>query len=171
MKLFFVILVIVLLVPVPIKITLKFFNKNFYLFVYNFQIDINKNLKKFTGKKKIKNEKTLKKIPIIKLVGKFNKNPIKPYYFFTLHMDYGFEDAAATSIFYGLVYTLYPWFYKFLSAFLNVKKYNFNIKPHFNKTLFNLEINSIFLLNIVNVIYIVILITSVFFNTKKINAD
>lgn len=166
MRLFLLILIIILLVPFPIKVTFKLLNKNFYLFIYNFRIDISKNIKKYNAENTEK-EKKLQKTSVIRLLHKFSKNPIKPYYYFSLHMDYGFEDAAVTGLFYGLIYSIYPWIYKFLSVFLHIKKYDFSVKPHFNKTLLNLEINSIILLNIVNVICIIILFRSLYFDTKK----
>lgn len=170
MKLFFIILAVLLLVPFPIKVRFKLINKEFYLFIYSFKIDISKNIKKYNPET-IKKKKAFTKNSIIKLLHRFDRNPLKPYYYFTINMDYGFEDAAFTGIFYGLIYSIYPWIYKFLSIFLNIKKYNFSVKPHFNKSLFNLEINSIFLLNIVNVICIIILILSVYFSTKKADID
>ena len=170
MKLFFIFLAVLLLVPFPIKIKFKLINKKFYLFIYSFRIDISKNIKKYNAET-IKKKKTFRKTSIIELLHKFDKNPMKPYNYFSINMDYGFEDAAFTGLFYGMIYNTYPWIYKFLSIFLNVKKYNFSVKPHFNKSFFNLEINSIFLLNIVNVICIIILILSVHFSIKKADID
>ncbi|MDF2881021.1 MAG: hypothetical protein K0R54_1578 [Clostridiaceae bacterium] len=171
MKVFLIILVVLLLVPLPIKVKFKLFNTNLYLYIYRFKIDISKNIKKYTEENIVRKRINMRNISIIKLLRKFNKNPVKPYYYFTVHMDYGFDDAAATGLFYGFIYSISPLLYKFLSIFLNIKKYNFSVKPHFNKTIFNLEINSIFLLNIVNVICIIFLILSVYFNTKKVNTD
>lgn len=136
-------LLILLFIPIPLITKIKYHRK-LDIFIYNKKISIHKN----KNKKKSKNRKKIKLL-------------WKPYIKVNIKLLYGFDDAAATAISYGLIFSVLPLIKRLLSKFFNVKGFSQDIKLDYKRKIFDLYIRCIILFNIaqiiVNLIYIIYL--------------
>lgn len=159
------ILLIVLLIsfiPIPIKITIIYNNKDLKINIYNFKINLDKNKTQQNiikaKKKKDKKNKRNFKISFSKLIYKLDNSVLKPHLRFKLNLNYGLEDAANTAILYGVLNSFIPFIIRILEIIFKIKKYNFFIKPNLKNPEFNIELNCIFFISMANIINILFLI-------------
>lgn len=171
MKLFLILLVILLIffTPVPIKFSIYYSDKDYYIKIYRFAI-VSK--KKDTLKKQIKHEvlhEGKEKFNILSFLYKninrksFLSNlyhsKFKPLLRIKLSLQYSFNDAARTAISYGLLCEAPPLVFFLLNFPFNIRKFNFNINPIFeDKFLLKFESSSIIFLSFANIIYIIIIL-------------
>lgn len=137
------ILIILLFIPIPLIIKVEYKDK-LDIFIYNKRITITKNNNK---RKSIK--------------GKNIKILWKPYTKVIIKLLYGFDDAAATAISYGLIFSVLPIIKNLLARYFNVKSFSQDIKLDYKRKIFNLFMKCIILINIaqiiVDLIYIICL--------------
>lgn len=192
----FLFLLFIILITLPIKLTLHISKNYFYIKFYNILLFspekgvINKLLKKLSNKNSSKDIKTPnsqkmnskskrhnpflkkikeKKLSIIKLYRNLTNNKFKPRLIFISDIDFELEDAAITAISYGIASNLIPLLYCNFSKLFKVKNFALKINPHFTgKNLLNFTITSIISFNIVQIIYILVLIIKSFENKKEV---
>lgn len=163
----FIILILIFVIPFPIIMSFEYTGK-LYLYIYFIKIQIeNKFLD--PEKHEIKEKSTARELNKMKYFSKenikilFNKlrnNYIKPKISIDFKINYGFEDASFVALSYGTFYSLSPLLYRLINSIFKVKKYNYNVYPHYNKILFNFKFKSIIMINLVKIINILIIILS-----------
>ncbi|WP_160691515.1 DUF2953 domain-containing protein [Clostridium sp. C2-6-12] len=182
MKLFFIFLVILLIIfiPIPIKFNIYYSGVNYYIKLYGVTIISQKKVKKKKNllsktKPKIKkkiinfsklfNKVNFKSLEYKPLISKLYHSKFKPILKVNLFVDYSLNDAAKTAIFYGVLCQTPPIIYIILSILFKINKYNFKVNPIFEDKFFlKIETSSIFFLSLANIIYIIIIL---FKFTKK----
>ncbi|MBC8060934.1 MAG: DUF2953 domain-containing protein [Clostridiaceae bacterium] len=159
MNVFIIILIILLtiiFIPIPLKLTLKFNKDEASLYFYSKKIKI-KDESKPTKKGKIIKHKIIfrpKFLNTENLYFTLKANRHKPTLKLLIELEFGFEDAALTGLFYGLSSTIYPFLYQYLKLFFKIPRYTLEPTPNFENNCFKLNIESIFSLSIVKAIYI-----------------
>ncbi|WP_051823825.1 DUF2953 domain-containing protein [Clostridium sulfidigenes] len=162
------IVTLVLLFPIPIKITLIYANEIFTLKIYN-KVIIPSKTKKTKAKNKNKRSdyvKTHNEEKISKLKFKDLKGVIELFinskFKFTIRtkfrMDYSIEDAAINAITYGFLYQITAFISTILNLFFKVKNFTPTINIKYNENFFKFESTSIIFINIAKIIYMVIVI-------------
>lgn len=174
----FFLIIFVLFIPIPLKIYISYKNNMFIVKFYRFTLYPLKYKKtvcksyskvkekdKFTHKLKNSfNKDTLQKILYI-----LCKNKFKPGLKLNLNIDYGFEDAALTGLSYGLLNTIFAPLQHIMNLIFKVKKLELNALPDFNGSKLNLEIKSIILISIAQIINICIKIGFTLYKSYKEN--
>ncbi len=173
MVIFLLIFLFISFLFMPIKITLYFSNKDYFIRLYRFNLLSKEGglLKKFITKSKTKknykkkSKKTnTKKKPFLKisfkrLYGKLKNNVYKPKLNLCVNLNFSLADAATTAIFYGLLCNLNYIIYKILSIIFNLSGFNFNPNPEFKDSLLlEFTISSIISCNLAQIIYMLFLI-------------
>jgi len=158
----FFLMLIILLFPIPIKITLKYVNKVLEIFIYNKKINI-KNFFNEDKKNKLNYESDTKSIKNffkslilnnIKLIIRQTKNSkFIPTLTLNTKIEYGLDDAALVAILFGLINSTYSLLYTILLNFAKVKDTDFKVIPHFEKSDLYIEISSIIYINFAKIIY------------------
>lgn len=162
------IVTLILLFPIPIKITLIYANEIFTLKIYN-KVIIPSKTKKTRAKNKNKRSdyvKTHNEEKISKLKFKDLKGIIELFinskFKFTIRtkfrMDYSIEDAAINAITYGFLYQITAFISTILNLFFKVKNFTPTINIKYNENFFKFESTSIIFINIAKIIYMVIVI-------------
>lgn len=192
----FLVLLFLLLVPIPIKLTIHLSKDYFYIKFYNILLFskekgmLNKLIKKLStknsskesNKKHNKKEKqeskrhnpltqnlNNKKFSFITLYKNLNSNKFKPNFKLQGTVNFELEDAAVTAITYGVVSNFIPLIYFGFSKIFKVKNLSLQINPHFTgKNLLNFTITSIISFNIAQIIYILLLTIKSFENKKEV---
>ena len=168
----FLLTLIIILFPIPLKITLKYANKTLEVFIYNKKL-----------KTKAVSKSDLQNLPEINLFKSFKLEDMKLIYYrvkklnlkFSLSLntklEYGFDDAALVAISFGLIHSAYSFLYSFLMNYVAVKKVSLKVIPHFEENDFNMETLGIIYMNLVKVIYMafVVLICLIKIKHKKAN--
>ncbi|WP_446899092.1 DUF2953 domain-containing protein [Clostridium sp. LBM24168] len=163
-------IIMALFLPVPLKIRVSYDNKKIYINFFNIDI-LNKftsNQKKFkleSNRSKKNLSYTIKKIKsiiryLLNSKSKFRIN-IK------INIYYGLDDAADTAILYGVLHSLTPILFIFISKLFKIGKKNINITPYFNKNYFKIEITSIIYISFAKIIYIIIFLSVENLASKK----
>lgn len=173
MKLFFILLVILLIffIPIPIKLNIYYSAADYYIKLYRFTI-LSKN--KLENKKKNlnKDEPVIKKkrkyIPLFdkeisakSIISDFIKLNIKfkPLLRIKFSLEYSLNDSARTAISYGILCQTPPIIYTLLKIPFSIRKFNYNITPVFeDKFLLKIETSSIIFLSLANIIYMIIIL-------------
>lgn len=176
MKLFFIFLVILLVIfiPIPIKFNIYYSGINYYIKLYGITIISPKKVKKrkklfIKNKQKITNKKfnflkfskdiDFKSLEYRALISKLYHSKFKPILKMNLFIDYSLNDAARTAIFYGVLCQTPPIIYILLNIIFKLSKYNFKINPIFEDKFFlKIETSSIFFISFANIIYIIIIL-------------
>lgn len=176
MKLFFILLVILLIIflPIPIKINICYSGVNYYIKLYGFTIispQKTRNTKRFFHKaestlkdksNKLKNfykKIDFKSLEYKALISKLYTSKFKPFLKINLLLDYSLNDSARTAIFYGVLCQTPPLIYLILNIMFNIRKFNLKINPVFEDKFFlKIETSSIFFLSFANIIYIIIIL-------------
>ncbi|SDO86460.1 DUF2953 domain-containing protein [Clostridium gasigenes] len=193
----FLVLLSILLVPIPIKLTIHFSKNCFYIKFYKIllfsseedkinilikklSIKISSKYSKKANKKKEKYQKQRhnplskklknKKLSIFKLYKNLTTNTFKPKFKLRGDVNFELEDEAITAITYGVASNLIPLLYFSFSKIFKVKDLSLQINPHFTgKNLLNFTITSIISFNIAKIIYILILTIKSFKNKKEVD--
>ncbi|WP_346885095.1 DUF2953 domain-containing protein [Clostridium sp. UBA4395] len=162
------IVTLVLLFPIPIKITLIYANEIFTLKIYN-KVIIPSKSKKTKAKKKDKwsdyvktpNEEEISKLKFKDLKGIIELF-IHSKFKFTIRtkftVDYSIEDAAINAITYGFLYQITAFISTILNLFFKLKNFTPTINIKYNENFFKFESTSIIFINIAKIIYMVIVI-------------
>ncbi len=162
------IVILVLLFPIPIKITLIYANEIFTLKIYN-KVIIPSKSKKTEAKKKDKpsdyvktpnEEKTskLKLKDLKEIIELFTNSKFKFTIRTKFRLDYSIEDAAINAIAYGFLYQLVAFISTILNLFFKVKNFTPTINIKYNENFIKFESTSIIFINISKIIYMVIVI-------------
>lgn len=156
---FYIVIIIMLFllifIPLPIKISLSYINKEFAFKIYNIKIDIKKIKTKSQKKEKAKHKKR-RRLPVTDILNTLIQNKFKPSIKSRIHIMYGFDDAALTGITYGIFNIVCTFIFQVLNLVMNVKNFNMNIEPCFNKKIFDVKFDCIIFISLANVIYIMI---------------
>ena len=168
----FLITLTIILLPIPLKTTLKYSNKTLEVFVYNKKVKT-----KAISKSDVKNFRD------INLTKSFELKDMKPIFYrvrrlrlkFALSLntklEYGFDDAALVAILFGLIHSSYSFLYSSLSNFVEVKSISLKVTPHFEESDFKMETLGIIYMNLVKIIYMafIVLICLIKIKHKKSN--
>jgi len=157
------IIIVILFFPLSIKLSVVYKDGKLHVLIFNKQL----NLKKKVSKQKV-NPKALKNSEF-KLINFFPNNIRKILYKISndkhklsarisFDLNYGFEDAAATAISYGLLHGANSILYNQFSFLLNIKEYQYKIIPHYNNPMFNFRLNCIISFNLAKIIYMIFVI-------------
>nr|WP_272509001.1 DUF2953 domain-containing protein [Clostridium ganghwense] len=73
-------------------------------------------------------------------------------------MIYGLDDAAKTAISYGILSSISFFLYNLLCSFFHVRELKINPQTNFEKSMLELKIQSIIIINLVKIIYISLLV-------------
>lgn len=89
----------------------------------------------------------------------------------TVHLDFGFEDAAQTGIAAGVAYGVVYGFVSLIYNNLSLRKDDMDIavNPHFNKQCVDLYIKSIFCLSPAHIIRVLVMLFAIYRKVRKIN--
>lgn len=171
--LFFLMLIIILF-PIPIKITLKYANKVLEIFIYNKKINIKKSSK--SNKKNEANGANTKSkqgffkpliLNDIKLIiHKIKSLKFKPTLILNTKVEYGLDDAAFVAILFGFIHSTYSFSHIILLNFVKVKKMDLKVIPHFEENDLYMEISSIIYINLAKIIYMALKILPCLINIK-----
>ena len=168
------IIILVLLFPIPIKITLIYADEIFTLKIYN-KVIIPSKSKKTKAKKKNKpkvyietpgEEETSKlKIKDIKeIIDFFINTKLKFNIRTNVDIEYAIEDAAINAIAYGFLHQITAFISTILNLFFKVKNFVPNINIKYNENFFKFKSTSIIFINIAKIICIVI---AIFYHYKR----
>lgn len=176
----FFLLLTILLFPIPIKITLKYLNKDLEILIYNKKINIKKSLVS-DNKNKLNyttNNKSIKsffKSLILndkKLIIRQAKNlKFKPTLTLKTEIEYGLDDAALVAILFGLIHSTYNFLYVILLIFVKIKKNDFKVIPHFEKNDLYIVIASIIYINTAKIIYMAFRMLPCLINIRNNKTD
>ncbi|MEG2657180.1 MAG: hypothetical protein RR891_09665 [Clostridium sp.] len=168
------IVALILLFPIPIKITLTYLKGIFTVKLYNKTIVPSEGKKskkenKSNMKKRVENlnYEDIQKFKINDIVNVFNfiiNSKFKGSIRTNIHVDYSIEDAAINAITYGLINQFSGYVAVILNLFFNVDGFNSSINMKYDEHFFELKSSSIISINIATIIYIVI---SSFYIFKK----
>lgn len=163
--------VLLFLVPIPIKITLAYIDNHLCLYLYKFEIKLEKKMKK---KKTQQLKKTFRKFEFdlddIKLLAhKIDCNKFKPSLRMNISLNYGLWDAYSTGIAYGLISSLSPYIYNLLIIIFKMKKYDTKLKPDFDNLVLDAVIKCIIFINLAKITYMAVLIFKSIKSTKHKN--
>ncbi len=164
----FVLMLIIILFPIPLKITLKYSNKVLEIYIYNKKLKVkppSKNDLECNKKMKFIKSFTLSDIRLI--FYKIKNLKLKPKLNLSTKLEYGLSDAALVAILYGLIHSSYSFLYLLLMNFVKVKKINLKVIPHFEENDFNMEILSIIYMNLVKIIYMAFVMSICLINIKN----
>lgn len=151
----FIIVLLIFIIPFPIKVTFKYADKKLGLYLYNKKINLDKIKQK--KKKKTATKKENKEISYIGILNDIKNIKFKPSLKFKLYFEYGTDDAAETALLYGGIWTLIAFIYQSMLWVFNIKKFDCNIIPNFNDEKLIISIQSIIFISLVKVIYICII--------------
>ncbi|MCB2288442.1 DUF2953 domain-containing protein [Clostridium sp. CS001] len=162
----------IILFPIPLKITLKYSNKTLGVFIYNKKLkkkELSKDAIKNLPEKKLYSHLELKDMK--QILNKIKKLKLKLTLSLNTKLEYGFDDAAFVAILFGLIHSSYSFLYSLLMNYIEVKKFNLVVIPHFEESDFNMEILGIIYMNLVKIIYMafIILICLIKIKHKKTN--
>lgn len=173
-------IIVLIFLPFPIKVSFTYFDNRIFLSIYNHRIDVMRKINRAQTLKKagIKTENKLKKKKdlfkinsdtIRNFICDLNCKKFKPFLKLKIDLNYGFDDAAATGIAYGLFNCISPIFFKAMDIFFKVKKYKYNVNPDFNSKIFKykVEMKSIIFISLANVIYMIFMIWNKFVRLPK----
>ena len=161
----FFIIFLILFIHIKIKFKVEYENTKLRIYVYNFEIPLNKkkkNLKQTKTKKKKNSKKNslISKITIkpLKLIDSIISNKYKPKLTINNSMKYSLENAALTAELFGGMHIILNFINSFINLFFNFKP-NFEITPTFsNTTYFNIKLEGILSINLVQIIFILFLL-------------
>ncbi|GAB6170286.1 hypothetical protein JCM1393_27460 [Clostridium carnis] len=183
--LIFSILLLLFLIPIPLKITI-IVDKNYYaLKLFKLTIfspdkgignkylsriisNVNNNRKNKSSSKDIKSESNTstpnskklkaKKLSLKLFYLKITQNKFKPGFLLKGDLYFDLEDSAYTAISYGLLCNLNPLIIFFIDKIFSIKEFDLKIHPLFKgSNLLKFNITSIFYTNIAQIIYILYL--------------
>lgn len=171
----FLLTTMILLFPIPLKITLKYRNKVLEIYIYNKKIKAKSPSKDKVNSKIKAIEKGIAKINFFKsltyndiklIIYKIKNLKFKPTIFLTTKLEYGFDDAAFVAILYGLIHSTYSFIYLILQNFAKIKKIDLKVIPHFKENDFKMQISSIIYTNLGKIIYISFIMISCLISIK-----
>lgn len=168
MKLFFLFLVILLVIfiPIPIVFNIYYSGINYYIKLYGITIISQKKLQKkknLSHKSKAKSKNKTINFNYLEykdIILKLYLSKFKPILKIGLFIDYSLNDAAKTAIFYGVLSQTPPIIYLILSILFKLNKFNFKVNPIFeDKFSLKIKTSSIIFLSIGNIIYIILILS------------
>ena len=185
MKLFLILSLVIIFIPIPIKISIYASTDDYYLKIYKFYIlkrkkeknikTTNPVMKKANKRKKKKKPSLLKEISpkkVIKLLKLFNNNKFKPRLKVKGYFCYSLGDAAKTAIFYGVLSTYFPLLFFALNIIFKTKKFSLPINPIYeDKFIVKTEITSIITLSLAQIICINILVIKAINILKEVKLE
>lgn len=173
---FFIYILVILLIPIPLKLRLYYKNGEIVLQIFSFKKYIKKQIQKVSKfKKKHKNKQKLTNYDYVNIVKKVDNNPIKFRVKINIKMDYGLEDAADTAILYGIIWSIYPFIERLFKIFFSFKNLNLKVSPDYNGKKVQMDIKIFTLLNIlillINIIYIVMVLKTCSAKVKETSKE
>lgn len=163
---FVVVFALILLFPVPLKITLIYDKGIFTLKLFNKTIIPSKRKKSL--RKKEEKPKDYMKTPsgekasklktqdIIDIISFLKDTKVKFTLRTKLSIEYSMDDAALNAVLYGLLYQGISAIYSLLKCFLKVKSFKPIINMKYNENYFKATCTSIVIVNLAKIIYIIV---------------
>ena len=162
MIVFLITLLLIIFLPFPLKTSIYYSDKNYYIKFYKFHfISKSRTLKK--KKTSIKPQKKNKRARstiftdkqlILKIFNTISKNKFKPHIRINGYINYSLNNHAITAITYGLLSAILPFIYKGISIIFKIKKFNFPITPIFKEVInIKIQIDGILFVSIGQIIY------------------
>lgn len=167
----FSILLIILFIPFPLKLTLHASKNDFYIKLYGYTLMSKEKLKR--KKKKKKHNKFSKKFDFSisnskKFASRLYYSKLKPFLYIDISFTYSFNDAATTAVSYGALSEIPNILYLILKILFKPHKYNFSINPVFkDNVILNFEIKSIIFLSFAHIINILIVLIKSYKKTPR----
>lgn len=160
------VIILILFIPIPLKITANYTDKKIHIFFYNKELKVRVPKNKHKREKKITKKKN--NIQMLKAFINFlDKSLIKLNINLNIDVAIGLEDAAHLAILYGILNTLnYP-IHRIVSIVFNISNFEFNITPYFNKTIFSFKLKSIIYVTLAKLIYTAFNIIKFYYFHKK----
>lgn len=175
MKIFLTLFIIIMFFPIPLKFYIYYYNNCYFVKLYNFTLFDNaafkkkkENIKRKEYNPPIKDKSKYKASDLFKsityrdikvIINKLSKLKFKPVLNLSSKLQYSFDDAARTAISYGVLSNIPSIIYFCINIIFKIKKYDFEIIPHFNdKLLLKLESKSIIFISIANIIYMIFIL-------------
>ncbi|KEI07075.1 DUF2953 domain-containing protein [Clostridium botulinum] len=162
-------ILLLFIIPLPLLLEVIYENNKLYVYIYNLKI--------------YPSSKVIKSMPEPKPNGILPKlvyiNTFKAIYqrcrhyiynsllSFNINITYGFQDAAITGIFFGILQSTVSGLHYLLDSIFNLKHFNSNINPIFNNSIFKIKIKSIIFINLGKIIYMSILVFRAFKQAAK----
>ncbi|MDQ0149170.1 DUF2953 domain-containing protein [Eubacterium multiforme] len=182
MNLFILLLIIVFLIPVPIKVSIFYSTEDYYIKLYKYKLisKLNKRkenkilhkLKNFINninKDSFKDNFSLKDFFKI-LIKNFKNSKFKPTIKINGFLNYSLGDSYNTAIFNGIISSIFPFIYRILNLFFNVKKSKFLINPIFKDSkIITFNYKSIIFVSLGQIIYICIIFTKSILKAKEVS--
>lgn len=180
------IIIIVFLIPVPIKVSIFYSAEDYYIKLYKYKLISKLNTQKRNKiLHKIKNfinnmdkdsfKGTFKDIFSSKdffkiFIRSLNNSKFKPTIKINGFLNYSLGDSYNTAIFNGIVSSISPFIYRILSIFFDIKKYTFLINPIFKDTkIITFNYKSIIFVSLGKIIYICILFIKSILKAKEVS--
>lgn len=160
---FFLYILVIFLIPIPLKLCLYYKNGKIVIQIFNFKKSI-KRAKEKGNKIKIKhkNKQKFTNYDYVNIVKKVDNNPLKFRVKLNIKINYGLEDAADTAILYGIIWSIYPFTERLLKIVFSFKTLNLELNPEYNQKKIQMDFKIFTLFNILillfNIIYIIIIL-------------
>jgi CxxC motif-containing protein len=175
MIIFLFILLLILFVPIPLKTSIYYFDENYYIKIYKFEILSKKKSLKKKGtikkgnkyKKPVKNTILKDKKLIFKLIKVISKNKFKPTLKIKGNISYSLQNHGLTAITYGIISAILPFVYKTFGIAFKIKKFPLTITPIFKEIFYlKLQIEGIIFISFGKIIYMLFLILTTIINER-----
>jgi hypothetical protein len=156
------IIFLVLFIPIPLHLRLKYVDNTLHFFLYGKEIPIKRKYHK-----KVKTNTTstdyIGKLKCYTTFIKCTLNQLKhchlkPKLHLNYSLNFGFEDAQETAIIFGMLNEFTPVIYSSLKNLFIIKDFHYSLTPDFNNTTIDLNVVSILNISIANTIDIVVII-------------
>lgn len=158
-----IIIIIILFFPLSIKLSVIYKDGKLHVYIFNKQLNYKKKITKHKANPNTAKNSEFKFINFLpskmrKILYKISNRKHKLSARIKFDLNYGFEDAAATAISYGLFHGANSILYNQFSFLLNIKEYHYNIIRHYNDPMFNFSLNCIISFNLAKIIYMIFVI-------------
>ncbi|MBU5590732.1 DUF2953 domain-containing protein [Clostridium sp. MSJ-4] len=148
--------IILIFFPFPIKLNLKYKENKLSLSLYKKNIEFNKGKAK-SFIKKTKSKKNKHKKVFMLILNKYKCSKLKHKISIDVNMGYGLDDAAVTAVAYGVLNSFFYTLYVLLQDIFNIKDYNIDLEPYFNKNSVDIKICCIIYTNLVQIINVLLI--------------
>ena len=173
MKIFLIIILLILFLPIPIKFSIYYNKQNYYIRLYKFTILKKQEKQRVEHNKKVADKKEVKKLKKKKtsknffrrsfdpkkIIRALDRNKFKPTLRVEGSLSYSLNDASKTAISYGVISATMPLILRVIKILFKSKKFKFPITPQFkDEFLVIFDIKSIIFLSLAQIIYMLFLI-------------
>ncbi len=164
---YILIIAVILFFPVPIFLKLNYIDNKIAFYLFSKKINKERHVVQ-----KVKNKvpfyiRTIDFEFVDNFFQKLKNTRIKPSLYFKIKLNYGFEDACLTGMFYGVFSCLNPLLYYFMQCIFKIKKFEFELYSNFEEPGFKFNMEGIIFINLVKIINITGILANVYFLRKN----